>query len=299
MIPQPLLVLAPPNGEGSRVAAMLGAHPGALLLPEFHSTLAATVGGLLDVFEVGSAGFEHGLLRAVGAVFCGGQDEPNIEAAQRWLQRRSDRGTETLLMEFAERLAPRQLVVPDSSAGWRPDSLRLLDAMFPGAAWVHVLSHPRRYCADTLPTLRGRLHVAPDFRDHSVDPPLADPQFAWLRQHRNIERAIARRQGRSFTLRVEQLKAEPEVTLASLCAQLGWDGSDAAIAAMLQPERSVFAGPGPDSAIWGLDEGFIRFPHFIRELRPLVSLDGPLEWRPDGREFGEEVKQLAQQFGYR
>jgi len=299
MIPQPLIVLAPPFGDSSRVAAILGGHPDACLLPELHLTMAGSVGDLLDVFAVASGGYEYGLLRTVAEWFCGGQNEAGVDGAWEWLRRRADRSCEMLLWEFAERIAPRQIVLPDSSAGWRPDTLRLLAAMFPGAPWLHLLMHPRVYSAATIPQLRGRLHIAPDFRDHRIDTPLLDPQVAWYRVHLNIDNAISQRVGDpSFRLRAEQLYAVPEDALTVVCDWLGWEATPSTIAAMLQPQAGPFAMPGPIGAPGGLEEDFIQSPWFVRKLRPMVSLDGPLEWRPDGLDFADEVKSMATQFGY-
>lgn len=300
MTPQPLLVLAPPFGDASRVAAMFGAHPQAVLLPELHLTMADTIGRLLDLCTIAQAGLEDGLLRAVAVLFCGGDVDANsIERAREWLLRRADRGTEDLLWEFAERTAPRQLVVPDTSVGWRPDTLRLLDAMFPDANWLHVVSHPRVYCGLAVAQLRKRLFIAPDFRDARIDPPLIDPQLAWLRVHANIDRAAAARPGRLRRLRVEQLYAEPETTLEACCDWLGWDRSATSVAAMMHPERTPFATPGPLGAQYGLETEFIESPWFARRLKPQVSLDGPLDWRRDGLGFGDELRDLAGTYGYR
>jgi hypothetical protein len=302
--PQPLFVLAPPNGESARVAAMLGGHPGAFFVPELNLALAEGVGHLLELFRLAdaSSGLEEGLLRVVSALFCGGQTVNGVKAARRWLERRIDRPSSDLLWEIAERVAPRQLVVPDTSAIWRPDLLRRLDHQFPDARWLHVVRHPRRFSAVTIAAFHDRLFVPPDYKDHSYlcDPAILDPQVAWYRAHLNLEAAVKARgiQGLTRRVRVEALLSSPEHYLTDLGRWLGWETDEASLQGMMTPQRSVFAEHGPPGAVWGADQEFLDNPVFEYKVRPLISLDGPLEWRPDGEGFANEVRQLAQSFGY-
>jgi hypothetical protein len=67
---------------------------------------------------------------------------------------------------------------------------------------------------------------------------------------------------------------------------------------MLNPRQSVFAMYGPQGARGGFDPEFLDHPDFEYHVRPLTTLDGPLDWRPDGQGFATEVKTLANRYGY-
>ncbi|HWT30107.1 MAG TPA: hypothetical protein VN240_03680, partial [Propylenella sp.] len=60
----------------------------------------------------------------------------------------------------------------------------------------------------------------------------------------------------------EDLFAQPEQRLASLCTALGLPADEAAVAAMMHPETSPFARIGPAGASLGDDPDFLRDPHF-------------------------------------
>jgi hypothetical protein len=299
VIPQPLFVIGPPHGEVSRVAAMLGSHPDATLVPELGIALAERVEQLLEVFRLADGGIEAGLLRAVAELFLGGQRMESVQAAQDWLQRRIDRPTDELLWEIAERVAPRRLVVPDTLSPLRPDLLARLHRYFPESHWLHVTTHPRLYGATVAHAYRDHLFVPPDFKDHSYDPPVLDPQLGWLRIHGNIDEAFSWRGAeRSGRLRAENLAADPERVLPVLCERLGWPFDERYLDAMLHPERSPYSTFGPPGAVNGLDAEFLHEPTFTRRLRSVKGLDGPLQWREDGAGFGMEVRMLADRYGY-
>ena len=69
--------------------------------------------------------------------------------------------------------------------------------------------------------------------------------------------------------------------------------------AMLHPEDSPYARPGPPSAPYGNNPGFIDDPRLRRGWPATGPLHGPLEWSPLGAGFTAETLALARQFGYR
>ncbi len=147
--------------------------------------------------------------------------------------------------------------------------------------------------------LDGRLFIAPDYKDYAVNPPALDPQLAWFRVHANLAAAGALLPNACYrVLRIEDLLSRPEATLGELCEWLGWPAEPDQLAAMQQPEHSLFAALGPDAALYGADEGFLTDPGFARRLRLTERLDGPLEWRDDGRGFADEVRAIASRYGY-
>lgn len=295
----PLLVVAPPGPAPARLAAMLGRHPQAVDLPELNLFLAPTLGDLFDIVALSDGSAAHGLLRAVAALHGGGQSDAGVEHAQAWLWRRADWSGALLLDDCARRLAPRVVVCADTSVGWRPDQLDRLLATCPDLRILHLLEHPRDWCAERAADLRERLFVAPDFKDYGVNPPAIDPQLAWFRVHRNLATAFAALPpARYRRLRNESLQAAPEATLAGLCDWLGWAPAPAAIAAMQQPEQGAFSRHGPPAALHGADPAFLEAPEFLRRLPSRTRLAGRLPWREDQDGFAVEVQRLAQDCGY-
>lgn len=304
MILQPLFVLAPSDGHSSRIAAMLGAHPDAFVVPELNLTLADRVGDLVAMFDMTEATrLQDGLLRAIAQLFGPGQDQEGLLFARKWLEWRSEWSTHALLDEIARRVAPRQLVVPDTSSPLRTDLMLRLDRQYPDARWIHVHRHPRPYCAAIVEEIRDHLFIPPDMLDHSekFDPPILDPQLFWYRLHLTIDRATGTRvagRGSVLSLRAEAVMSSPELELARVAAWLGWRSDPAAVEAMMRPETSAFAMTGPPGARGGMDQEFLDQPTFEYRMRAFTTLDGALEWRPDGSGFAAEVKALAASYGY-
>lgn len=300
MIPAPILVVGPPGPELSRLAAMLGRHPAACDLPELDVFVAPTVTGLLEIGRLSDGQTTAGLKRALAMLLHGRQDDEAVASAERWLSRRLDWRGADLFDEFMRRLAPRALVSADGTVAWRPDFIdRLLDQC-PELRLLHLVEHPRTWCASRVAALADRLFIAPDYKDYATNPPLLDPQLGWLRAHCNLAEASAwlpPSQYRRVT--VESLQAGPEAALAELCGWLGWTASTDVVAAMQRPEASPFAGYGPSTALLGADPVFIEAPAFLRRLRHRERLDGPLAWRPDGIGFADEVLRIAEGCGYR
>lgn len=300
MIPAPVLIVGPPGPQLSRLAAMLGRHRRACDLPELNLFIAPTVTGLFEIGRLSDGLTIAGLKRALALLLHGVQDEDSVGSAERWLARRLDWRAVDLIDEFARQLAPRTLVSADATLAWRPDFIdRLLDQC-PTLRLLHLVEHPRSWCAERVAALADKLFVAPDYKDYAQNPPLLDPQLGWLRAHCNLVEASAWLPPAQYRRQtIEALQLTPEAALAELCGWLGWAVDEAAIAAMQQPEASPFAAYGPSSALLGSDPDFVAAPHFLRRLRHRDRLEGALPWRPDGGGFAEEVLRVAEQFGYR
>ncbi|MDR3414724.1 MAG: sulfotransferase [Nevskia sp.] len=296
----PLLLLSAPGAEAARLGAMLGRHPDAYGLPELNLHLAPTVDGLLSVFRVTQDNAQDGLLRCVAELYCGGQDEAAIAAAEAWLKRRADWPSMDLLSEFAQHIAPGMPVLSESALGWRLLDIEGWLAQVPEARVLHLVRHPRPQCREVAARLKGPFFVPPDYKDYGVDPPAVDPQLAWYRINRNIEQAVAglpavqRRQ-----LRVEDLYLAAEDTLQSICAWLGLRCDATALRRMLRPEDSPYSHLGPAVAPFGMEPGMQQAPEFVGRLPPRQELEGALEWRSDGKPFAAEVVALAHNYGYR
>jgi hypothetical protein len=128
----------------------------------------------------------------------------------------------------------------------------------------------------------------------------AEALTSWVTAHTNIMRFTAELpHNPTLVLRCEGLLAEPEANLLRVCGHLGVDASPAAITAMLHPESSPYAFPGPPSAPSGNDPHWMHAPALRRQ--PLVPLPRLRElWLVEGLDpqLVLSTMSLAEQFGY-
>jgi hypothetical protein len=300
IVSAPLLVLSAPGAEAARLAAMLGRHPAAYGLPELNLHLAPTVEGLLSVFQVTQGNAQDGLLRVVAELYCGGQGDADIDAAREWLKRRADWSSMELLNELGERIAPKLPVLAESSLAWRLLDVEAWLARVPDARVLQVVRHPRTQCAELASRLQGPLFVPPDYKDYGVDPAVIDPQLAWYRINRNIGQSLgALPAAQRRQVQAEDLFAAPEDTLRELCGWLGLPFGEAALYRMMHAEDGPYARIGSTAAPYGMELEFHEAPQFSGRLRPRLGLEGPAEWRRDGKALAAEVVTLARSYGYR
>ena len=160
-----------------------------------------------------------------------------------------------------------------------------------------ALRHPRGNCASLY-----KVHAQRASSAGSQDALLLAEQVErqWLKVHRHILAFTATLPaGQVMRLRGEDALAEPELYFAQLAEWLGIRTDAAAIDAMLHPEDSPYARPGPPSAPYGNNPGFIDDPRLRRGWPATGPLHGPLEWSALGAGFTTETLALARQFGYR
>lgn len=292
---RPIFLLAAPFSGASYLAGVLGQHPQLYAVPELDLFMADTVGELLEIFEIGQGTHGQGLLRAIAELECGGQTDDGIDAARVWLQERAQWRSGELLDAIRQRVAPRRLVVPDTETPLRLADLLRLRGAAAGATIVQLLRHPYSAGIGHAAWLNERLFVPIDFKDHGRHPPIIDPQLAWFRAHRNIERQFG---DGALRLRIEDLDAQPVTALQNLCAQLRIDGGAAALDAMSRPDDWIFAGYGPRAAPYGLEPEVLEDIVLPAGWNPVPRLDGALPWRPDGAAFSPDLVALARVLGY-
>jgi hypothetical protein len=172
---------------------------------------------------------------------------------------------------------------------------RLL-ATFPNANLLHLTRHPRSMGASVVAHLekqgRGRM-----LRNNIA----RDPEEIWLQTHQRVLLSTAGLPaGQCMRLKGEAFLAKLDVYLPQICDWLGIRRDDDALAAMLHPEDSPYAAPGPQGAQRGNDPNFLENPQldFERLLgieEPLLA--GELSWR-SGEGFGDATFKLAKQLGY-
>jgi hypothetical protein len=309
-----LIILGPPRSFTTVVSAMLGQHPQMYGLPEVHLFAAETMAEWWRQCAEATFNMDHGLVRVAAQLFFGDQSEDNSRRAAGWLQRRAHFTTGLLLETLAERVRPRMLVDRSPSIVYRIQTMQRVYAMFPQSRFLHLVRHPRGHGESVMKYLRERrklgrvppnhwlLYLAayPDASESASASADIDPQRAWLALHRNICEFLDGVPA-SHTLRVrgEDIVGDPERGMRGVLAWLGLRADDETIEEMKHPERSPYACYGPPSARFGSDRTFLQDPVLRPARAKKHSLEGPLSWRDDGREFSAEVRALARTFGYK
>jgi hypothetical protein len=316
-LPAPVFVLAPSRSFTSIVCAMIGQHPQMYALPETNLLCHETVGDKLEqVRHSTHRSTAHGLIRLVGQLYFGAQNEQTVVAARAWLRARAAFTTQLLFRTFSDTLFPRLLVEKSPSNVNRARCLERMRAKFPGARWIHLVRHPRGHGESVIKAIKHEserhplapthwlLQVAtyrPDQPLGDAAPPdaMLDPQHWWYSRNRTILeflRSVPAEQ--QIRVRGEDVLGEPDETLAAIAGWLGLRTDGAAVEMMKHPERSPYAFIGPPGAKFGNDEFFLRDPALRVNGVTWHSLNGPLEWRGDGQGFRPEVKALAVKLGY-
>jgi len=310
----PVLILAPPCTFSWVVCAMLGQHPQMYGLPELHLFLTSTMGEWWDLCSRSNFEMDHGLARAVAELYFGEQTDTSVSRARGWLRRRGHYTTGLLMEELIDRLKPLVAVEKSPSVAVELTALERAFDMFPNARFLHLVSHPRRYCDLVVDAIREAQKARPLPQSHwlvrlaSEDPPLGadgvsiaelDPQISWLHSNCAIRDYLSRvPEGQRMQARGEEIFAGSTDALAEIARWLHLRTDAEALDRMRHPERSPYAHKGPPSAAFGSDL-FLRIGPLVRpEWTDGRSLEGPLGWRTDRHGMRPEVVELAASFGY-
>jgi hypothetical protein len=311
----PVLILAPPCTFSWVVCAILGQHPQMFSLPELHLFSSDTMGGWLDQCSRESYDMDHGLVRTVAQLYFGAQTDRTVARARGWLRRRAHFTTGFLLEVLAERLQPLIPVEKSPSIVYRPEYMQRALKMFPTARFLHLVSHPGTYSEQVMAAMRELSAARPLAPSHWLmhlasfprrepgclpGPAVPDPQVGWYALNKTIlEFLDSVPADLKRTARGEDLLAGSDEALAQIAEWIGLRTDSDALVEMKHPEQSPFAPYGPASAPFGSDIFLLQGPILRPSWIAPRSLDGPVGWRDDGQGLFPEVKELAQQFGYR
>ena len=310
----PLFLLAPPRSFSSVICAMLGQHPQMHGLPETHLFGDETMA--LWWARAGRAEYPmaDGLLRAVAQICFREQTAESIKLAVGWLRRRSGLTSGMILEELAREADPSILIEKSPSTVHTIGSMERVLRFFPQARFIHLVRHPKGYSESVLKYLDELAKLGPvpgwltylaAFPEPSTDwetesqHPDVDPQRGWYVLNMNIVtflNSVSHTQW--IRVRGEDLLANPDQDLPQIADWMGLRTDDEAIEEMKHPERSPYACFGPPGARIGNDILFLQNPVARLVRVESYSLEGPLEWRHDGKGFLPEVKELARDFGY-
>jgi hypothetical protein len=130
---------------------------------------------------------------------------------------------------------------------------------------------------------------------------MPDPERIWTRSNEIIIKTTGDLpNGQCMRLQGEEFLQNLDHFLPQLCEWMGVRGDAEAIEAMMHPERSPYACPGPRGAPLGNDVNFLNSPALDRSRlarAELPALAGQLSWRK-GESFGKATMSVARQFGY-
>lgn len=292
----PLFILAPARSHSSVVTTAIGQHPELHAFPELGLYRRETVRPILSdppgwkgIPAIARIG---GLLRALAQHNYGEQSNEAVFDAYHWLRcRRAWTGADVfdhLLSSIAPRIGVEK--TPDNSNN--DLNLARLAAAYPRARFLHLTRHPistqlSMYEAwSRLPWWHVRNGL---FRQFCM--------AAWLFHHERILRFTSSlAPGQAMRVRAEDVLNHPRREMAAICRWLGIDSSSQAVTAMCHPERSPFAGVGPQDARYGNDPKFLRAPRMRRVVIP-ASLDVPADWVVDPWLLTASID-LAYRLGY-
>jgi hypothetical protein len=292
-------VLATARSYSSVVATMVGQHPGCASLPELKLFAYDTIGELEASLPAywSDRGVTHrspGLVRAIAQFEFGDQDCASMLAARGWLRDRSEWSGAQVLDILLTRLSPR-LAVEKSPENVEDDAaLQRLAAAYPRARFLHLTRHP----VTTQQSIEKHLNrTIPGF----VLP--GQPELgiaAWVSaQCRILAFAATLPESRYLRVRAEDVLNDPHSRLASVAAWLELESGPDAIEAMLHPERSPFACPGPiaSGVVGGNDPAFLSDPVPHRAALP-AGVDLPAGW-VENASLWEMTLDISARLGYR
>jgi hypothetical protein len=282
-VPEPLFLLCSPQSQGSLICAMLGRHPDCYGLPQLNLFIADRLGTAWDALAGHPPGGRDGLLRAVAEVNDGKQTDETIGNAKGWIEARRHWRVRQVFEHIEAHVAPRVMVEYSATTAQSLDHIERMYANFPRANFLHVIRHPRNIARAVTADAQG------------------DADAAWHGVQQNvIDFGGLLPAGQIMTIRTEDLGADPELYLPQIALWLGIDRKPAAIEAMLHPEKSRFAKPGPAGAAAGSDADFLAAPKLDRKTLSggeTHGITGELEWKQDAM-FSKPTQKIARQLGY-
>jgi hypothetical protein len=285
----PVFILCAMRSYSSLICAMLGQHPDLYGLPEINLSVADRVGGVIDFYASRPHGL-HGLWRTVAELQAGEQTDATIAAARDWVAARRDWPSSAMLAWIEAQVAPRRIVDKSPVTVRSPAMMARLRQMRPGASFLHIVRQPAAVCRSV-----DRLHETIDAETGSSLRTRVDAEQVWLRSNGNVmEFKATLPPGVCLSLQGEAFLAEFETYAPQVCDWLGIRSDRAALEAMLHPETSPYACPGPESARYGNDPNFLESPAFAP--RPIAV--EPVEEGVDGRPFTPRTRKIARELGY-
>jgi len=296
-MPEPLIILCPPRSFSSIVCGIIGQHPDCYGLPELNLFLGDNLGEVWNSYAAFMRIGRDGLMRTLAQLHDGEQTPDTIVRAREWITAHSSWPIRKVFDHIQELVGDKILVEKSPSTVFNSTFLEQMLRTFPKANMLHLIRHPRGTAASVL-SLRanheGLNRIVANFESF-------DPERQWRSAHQRIVNATDELPlGQCMRIKGEALLSNLEVYLPQICEWLDIRTDDDAIEAMMHPEQSPYAGPGPQGAPGGNDPNFLADPTLdltrLAKMREPI-LPGELSWRP-GQFFEPGTLKLAKQLGY-
>ena len=297
-MPDPLIILCPARSFSSIVCGMIGQHPDCYGLPEVNLFLGDTLGAVWhsNPTLMRVAG-RDGLLRTLAQLHDGAQTADTVARANGWVVQHSDWPVRRVFDHIQELVGNRILVEKSPATTFKREFIERMLNVFPKASILHLIRHPRG-TAESLVSLRSGFERLNRVVGNSA---AMDPERIWRAAHTLIMTMTADLPlGQCMRIKGEALLSDLDAYLPQICEWLEIRTDADAINAMMHPEQSPYASPGPPGAPRGNDPTFLSSPAIDRtRLTKLKepSLEGELNWRP-GEIFTPETRRVAKQLGY-
>ena len=296
---EPLFILCPGRSFSSVVSTVIGQHPECYGVPELNLFIGRTVGEAWANDSRRVLNPMQGLKRTVAELEFGGQTDATVEQAEAWIRARFDWTGGRMLRHVCDAAGDRIVVEKSPANVVHPDILAEIVRHFPRASYLQLLRHPRPRGVSHVKNLEiaRKRRLGPDAPTN-----VPDAEFKWLGTHTMIAQLGQRLAlGQLLWIRGEDLMRDLRRYLPQIAEWLGISTAPEAIEAMLRPEDSPYARPGPRKARFGTNADFLQNPKLDFDrlaAMPEASLDGPLDWAP-AQTFSPATRRLAGRYGYR
>jgi hypothetical protein len=297
-MPEPLFILCPPRSYSSIACGIIGQHPDCYGLPELNLFLGDTLGEGLNSHPVLKRFMgRDGLLRALAQLHEGVQTDDTVKNAREWIAQHSDWPVRRVFDHIQELIGDKILVEKSPIFARDRQYVERMLNVFPKASILHLIRHPRGMGESYI-----GLRSTNDTLKQAVENFGArDPEWIWQATHELIVSiAEGLPLGQCMRLKGEALLSDLDNYLPQICEWLEIRADADAIDAMMHPEQSPYACPGPPEAPRGNDPCLLSSPAVDRVRLTKLNeprLEGEVNWRP-GELFARETRRLAKQLGY-
>jgi hypothetical protein len=326
--PRLLALLSPPRSFSSVISTMIGQHPEMYGFPELHLMMDGTLRGVLKREHRRRKFFgPPGMLRTLAELDGGEQTVETVFDAHNWIYDRRDWSTKQAMDYVMDRVAetetrPVRICVEKSPAMTKNmHGMNRMERSYPDALYLHLTRHPLSTVSSMeeyintrridggwtidIAAARASKMGAMD-RDQPDDLRVLGSAMAfafWVLCHTNIMKFTqAIPPERVLRVKGEDILSEPDIWLPKICRWAGVDDGPASVEAMLHPEESPYAVPGPINARGGNDGKFLLSPKLRRGRVREGNLREALSAAPLCDEFTSAQKDhllaLANFFGY-
>ncbi|MDV4166500.1 sulfotransferase [Rhodovulum sp. FJ3] len=300
-MPEPLFILALPKSFTSVFGSCLGQHPGIMGVPELNMFVGDTVHdwAYQPANQQLNGAFRDGLLRTLAQLKFGGQTEQTVAQAEQWLVDRVDWPIRDVFEELRKLSAPSILLDQSPPYTASPRHIfRLLEA-YPNAKFIHLTRNPTSWIKSIADwRMFGEVLLGLFRNEEQGLARQPDPIEIWHAANEGIAAVLADLPPeQSIRVRGEDVLTDFDPQMKRVLEFLNLDTSDASMAELHHPERSVYANLGPRGARFGNNPNFLKEPKL--KLKSPEDLEKLITMKRDMVEIPEETIQFAATMGYK